>query len=68
MAKHVFLHQSLTDFKQTNKMEAFANYDAGGFQIRANFEENLKSPPCSHAALCFEAFENADEIFGEAVA
>ena len=68
MAEHILLHKPLENFEQTDKMEAFTCHDVGGVQGSAHTKANPQSSACIDAAVCVEVAENANQVFGQAVA
>lgn len=48
-------------------METFADYDAGGFQVSTDSQENTEGASWTDAALCIETLEDSDKVSGEAV-
>jgi thiaminase len=64
--------EALQDHSETDYQDWLNFYfspflDAGGFQICSNLEKDTESEACNTAAVFIEAFENADEVLGEAV-
>lgn len=49
-------------------MEAFASHDVGRIQSSTDSEAHAQSAPWLDAAVCIEAIENADKVFGTTMA
>lgn len=62
------MHQPAENSEQAHEMEAFSDHDASGLQIRPDPEAHVESPARHDATLRPETAENANEVFGQAVA
>lgn len=68
MEKYILLHKFTQNFEQIDKVETLTRYDAGGFQSSSHFETNIKGSTWTHAIVRSEIVENANQIFGPAMA